>query len=30
MLYDEGGGVIAAFPVHFLRDAMGNWRIDCF
>jgi len=30
VLYDEGGGVIAAFPVHFIRDRMGTWKIYCF
>jgi len=30
MLYDEGGGVIAAFPVHFMKDELGNWKICCF
>jgi hypothetical protein len=30
MLHDEGGGVTAAFPVYFLQDGDGNWKIYCF
>lgn len=30
MLHDEGGGVIASFPVYFCKDDKGNWKIYCF
>jgi hypothetical protein len=30
MLRDEGGGVIASFPVYFCRGADGSWKIYCF
>ena len=30
MLHDEGGGVIARFPVYFSKDGNGNWKIYCF
>lgn len=30
MLHDEGGGVIASFPVYFCKDANDNWKIYCF
>jgi hypothetical protein len=30
MLHDEGGGVIASFPVYFSKDEHGEWKIYCF
>jgi hypothetical protein len=30
MLHDEGGGVIASFPVYFTKDEHDNWKIYCF
>ena len=30
MLHDEGGGVMASFPVYFCKDGNGNWKIYCF
>jgi hypothetical protein len=30
MLHDEGGGVIAGFPVYFCKGADGSWKIYCF
>jgi predicted outer membrane repeat protein len=30
MLHDGGGGVISAFPVYFIKDRDGNWKIGKF
>ncbi len=30
MLHDEGGGVMASFPVYFSKDEQGGWKIYCF
>jgi hypothetical protein len=30
MLHDEGGGVMASFPVYFSRNEQGEWKIYCF
>jgi len=30
MLHDEGGGVISAFPVYFIKDENGDWKIYVF
>lgn len=30
ILHDVGGGETAGFPVYFLKDENGNWKIYCF
>ena len=30
MLHDEGGGIIASYPVYFSKDENGDWKIYCF
>ncbi len=30
MLHDEGGGVTSAFPVYFIKDENGSWKIYVF
>jgi len=30
MMHDGGGGVISAFPVYFIKDQGGNWKIGKF
>jgi len=30
MLHDEGGGLMASFPVFFCKDSDGNWKLYCF
>jgi len=30
MSHDEGGGVIASYPVYFYKDEEGNWKIYRF